>query len=300
MTDKERFLKQAKAYIGKDGNYVCKVKLGLPDVYHWCAYAVTCIMKDCGFLGVYVKEIEGGAGSIPRNSDGKYGTWYKKYATAHPYPVPGDLIFFRYANYPNQDKYFCDHVGIVLSFNEKTKDITTLEGNVQGVNGNWERTSSFKQLTRNFYDNSVYAFYTPKWKNEITFNNPIGGKTTGTSNNKNNADDIIVGDKVNVVRAIQYDNGKPFYAITGIPYNVVEVVRDRVVIGRNGSIIAAVNKCNLKKVRGTAETYVTVQSGDTLFWIAKRNGITLDQIKRLNPQIKDYDLIYIGQKVRIK
>ena len=75
---------------------------------------------------------------------------------------------------------------VKLREQDKTKDITTLEGNVQGVNGNWERTSSFKQLTRNFYDNSVYAFYTPKWKNEITFNNPIGGKTTGTSNNKNN------------------------------------------------------------------------------------------------------------------
>ena len=87
---------------------------------------------------------------------------------------------------------------------------------------------------------------------------------------------------------------------SGIPYNVVEVVRDRVVIGRNGSIIAAVNKCNLKKARGTSQTYVTVQSGDTLYWIAKKNGITFDQIKRLNPQIEDYDLIYVGQKVRIK
>lgn len=295
MTDKEKFLKQAKAYIGKNGAYVCKEKLGLPDIYHWCAYAVTSIMKDCGFIGVYVKEIEGGAGSIPRNSDGKYGTWYKKYAIMHPYPEVGDLIFFRYADYPSQDKYFCDHVGIVLSFNEKTKDITTLEGNVQGVNGNWERTSSFKQLTRNFYDNSVYAFYTPKWKNELHIENPTEIKVSKPIDNE-----ITVGDKVNVVKAIQYDNGEPFYAITGIPYNVVEVVRDRVVIGRNGAIIAAVNKCNLKKARGTSQTYVTVQSGDTLYWIAKKNGITLDQIKRLNPQIKDYDLIYVGQKVRIK
>lgn len=153
-----QFLEQAKSYIGKDGTYVCQTKLKLGYITEWCAYSVSAIMQDCGFIGKYIKQIEGGAGTIPRFSDGKYGTWFRKGDKA---PQAGDLIFFRYGG-SYTDKYHADHVGIVESLSGNT--ITTLEGNVEGKSGNWAATSTFKRKTRYLNDNSVYAFYRPNWK----------------------------------------------------------------------------------------------------------------------------------------
>ena len=130
-------------------------------------------MQDCGFIGKYIKEVEGGAGSIPRGSDGKYGTWFKKFVNMPP--ERGDLFFLRYNDYPEHDKYFCDHVGIVEDFNGTT--ITTLEGNVDATDGSrWEKTSVFKRKYRLFDDWRVYAFYRPNWQAET--------KTTTTSTKK--------------------------------------------------------------------------------------------------------------------
>ena len=177
MTDRERFLNTAKGYIGTNGNYVCNTKLRLGAVYDWCAFAVSAIMKDCGFVGKYIKAVTGGAGDVPRTSDGKYGDWFKKGTKA---PQAGDLFFMRYADYPYQDKYFCDHVGIVESVNGNA--ITTLEGNVDGYSYNWAGTSTFKRKTRYLSDGTVYAFYRPRWS---------GTTSTSTSQtNKKSVDEL--------------------------------------------------------------------------------------------------------------
>lgn len=170
MTDREKFLSQARTYIGKNGNYVCNTKLHLGWIDHWCAFAVSAIMQDCGFIGKYISHVEGGAGSIPRTSDGTFGKWFKKGVMV--VPQAGDLFFLRYENYPSKDKYFCDHVGIVESISGNS--VTTLEGNVDGNNGNWARTSTFKRKTRPL--SSIYAFYRPNWKTD--------SKTTSTASNQ--------------------------------------------------------------------------------------------------------------------
>lgn len=46
--------------------------------------------------------------------------------------------------------------------------------------------------------------------------------------------------------------------------------------------------------------YYTVKSGDTLGKIAKKYGTTVEKLKSLNPQIKNVDLIYPKQKIRIR
>lgn len=166
MTDREKFLNQAKTYIGQTGYGVCIQKLKIGFVCDWCAFSVSSIMRDCGFIGKYIKAVEGGAGTIPRYSDGKFGTWFKKGTKA---PQAGDLFFLRYNDYPYQDKYFCDHVGIVESVNGNV--ITTLEGNVDGTYGNWAATSTFKRKTRYLNDSTVYAFYRPNWKEASTSTN---------------------------------------------------------------------------------------------------------------------------------
>ncbi|MCL7745600.1 cell wall hydrolase [Halalkalibacter alkaliphilus] len=43
----------------------------------------------------------------------------------------------------------------------------------------------------------------------------------------------------------------------------------------------------------------TVQKGDTMMKIAKKNGITLEELSKANPQITNIDLIYVGQHIHL-
>lgn len=307
-TDVQKFLTQAETYIGVNGNYVCNTKLKLGYITHWCAYAVTSIMKDCGFLGKYVKEIEGGAGSIPRGSDGKYGTWFKKGIKT---PQPGDLFFMRYADYPNNDKYFCDHVGIVKSVNGNI--ITTLEGNVDGNNSNWAATSTFKSKTRYLSDSSVYAFYRPYWKTET---NSTGQKQKSTSTSTAKETEIyqiessvVVNYKVKIESTnglnIRQGAGDTFKILGAIPYGVITEVTRRTsggkyhwgLINYNGTKgwIALEYTTKIDDLQ-----YYIVERGDTLSGIARKYGTTVGVLCNYNPNIKNADLIYIGQKIRVK
>lgn len=203
MTDREKFLTQARTYIGKNGDYVCKTKLKLGAVYDWCAFVATLIMQDCGFIGKYVKAIDGGAGNIPRYSDGKYGTWFKKGTKS---PQAGDLFFLRYADYPQQDKYFCDHVGIVEAVSDNS--ITTLEGNVDGYGSNWAAMSTFKRKTRYLTDGTVYAFYRPNWQGKSS--------TTPTTTTKNDTSNIDVTYQVHTVGGSWLPNVKNLEDYAGL------------------------------------------------------------------------------------
>lgn len=207
MSDREKFLNQAKTYIGQTGYGVCIQKLKIGFVCDWCAFSVSSIMRDCGFIGKYIKAIEGGAGSIPRYSDGEYGEWFKKGTKA---PQAGDLFFLRYADYPYQDKYFCDHVGVV----EKVEGnaITTLEGNVDGWGTDWSGTSTFKRKMRYLSDNNVYAFYRPYWKEE---------KTTSTSTSTKKSVDELA-DEVIAGKWGSGDDRKKKLTASGYDYSAVQ------------------------------------------------------------------------------
>ena len=162
MTDREKFLAQARKYIGVNGNYVCNTKLHLGMICDWCAYSVSAIMQDCGFIGKYQGGIYGYASDAAREDSGKLGEWFRK---GEKPPRPGDYIMFRYASFINPiDKFSASHVGIVEAVNGNT--ITTLEGNVDGSNSDWAATSSYKRKTRYLFDSDVYAFYRPFWKGE--------------------------------------------------------------------------------------------------------------------------------------
>jgi len=43
----------------------------------------------------------------------------------------------------------------------------------------------------------------------------------------------------------------------------------------------------------------TVQKGDTMSKIARENGLTLSELASVNPQVKNLDLIYVGQEIHI-
>ena len=174
MTDREKFLQQARSYIGVMGNYVCNTKLKLGMIADWCAYSISAIMQDCGFIGKYQGGIYGYASDTAREDSGKLGEWFRKGTKA---PQPGDYIMFRYSDFTNVlDKYSASHVGIVESVDGNV--ITTLEGNVDGYGYAWSATSSFKRKTRYLSNPDVYAFYRPYWKNE-TKSTSTGSKASG-------------------------------------------------------------------------------------------------------------------------
>lgn len=227
MTDKEKFIDKAQSYVGCTGYDICVREIGFNYVDHWCAYFVSLVMKKLGYVGKYIvpnppKDVIGGAGDIPRYSDGVYGTWFKK---GEKVPQAGDLFFMRYEDYPSKDKYFCDHVGVVKNVSGDV--ITTIEGNVDGINGKWARTSTCKNKTRYMNDYSMYAFYRPFWKSET--------KSTATSKktsveiyqvNSSNIVDYPVVVTANDGLNIRQGAGVDFKKLGAVPYNaVVKVTR---------------------------------------------------------------------------
>ena len=227
MTDKEKFIDKAQSYVGCTGYDVCVREIGFDYVDHWCAYLMSLIMKKLGYVGKYIvpnppTDVIGGAGDIPRYSDGKYGTWFKK---GEKMPQAGDMFFLRYEDYPSKDKYFCDHVGLIKNISGNV--ITTIEGNVDGINGNWARTSTCKNKTRYPNDYSMYAFYRPNWQDNT--------KSTTTSNkkeieiyqiNSSKAVDYFVKVTATDGLNIRQGAGINFKMLGCVPYNaVVKVTR---------------------------------------------------------------------------
>ena len=183
VNDKDKFLKQAATYIGKNGYYVCQTKLKLGAVYDWCCFAVSSIMKDCGFIPKYQPDIYGVAPYPARYGDGKTGTWFKK---GSKNPQPGDLIFFFYDGCPVVDKYSCSHIGIVEKVNGNI--LTTLEGNVQGYGSDWAGTSTFARCTRYINDNSVHSFFRPWWDGNKNITTTSSSTSTSTKTNSSKID----------------------------------------------------------------------------------------------------------------
>ena len=223
ISDRDKFIETARSYIGKNGAYVCKTKLGLNYIVDWCAYAVSAIMKDCGFIGKYQGGIYSYASDNARNDNGKYGTWFLK---GNKTPQAGDLIMFKYASFTNPiDEYSASHIGIVENVNGNT--ITTLEGNVDGNNDNWAETSSFKRKTRYLSSSDVYSFFRPNWKNTTT--STSASSTNSTKTNKTNSQVTELGSSstVNYSVKVTSNNGiniradaSTTKAILGaVPYN---------------------------------------------------------------------------------
>lgn len=175
LSDKDKFLNQARSYIGKNGEYVCKTKLGMSYVDDWCCYAVSAIMKDCGFIPKYLPAIYGVAPYPARYGDGKTGTWFAKGTKT---PQPTDLIFFKYDGCPTVDKYSSSHIGIVEAVDGNK--ITTLEGNVDATGANWAATSVFKRKTHYTTEASMHSFFRPNWAGTTTTSSTTKTTTSGT------------------------------------------------------------------------------------------------------------------------
>lgn len=70
---------------------------------------------------------------------------------------------------------------------------------------------------------------------------------------------------------------------------------------KNPSLIHVGEVIHLAKKRAPPKTTTyTVKSGDTFGEIAKAHGLTTPQLSKLNPQVKDINLIHPGEKLRVK
>ena len=68
--------------------------------------------------------------------------------------------------------------------------------------------------------------------------------------------------------------------------------------------IKDINKINIGQViyltSNTQEEYYTVKKGDTLGTVARKYNISLNKLLGLNPDIKNPNLIHVGDKIRVK
>lgn len=79
-----------------------------------------------------------------------------------------------------------------------------------------------------------------------TTTNKTQTTTTNKTNTSNKNTTIKVGDKVKVLKAVQY-NGQSF-ASNYSSYDVIEVINDRVVIGKGKTVTCAINIKNIQKI----------------------------------------------------
>lgn len=127
--------------------------------------------------------------------------------------------------------------------------------------------------------------------------------------NKDN--DIHVGSIVYIKNgAKSYDGRDLWVGVYGNPYVVDEIYNDRILLDKDGICTPV----NIKDVylsnqnnsseedekNETNQEYYIVQSGDNLWNISQKFDTTIDNLLKLNPQITNPNLIYVGQKIKIK
>ena len=277
-SDRDKVLNTARSYIGKTGYDICITKLKLGMIVDWCAYSISAIMQECGFIKKYQGGIYGFASDAAREDHGKYGAWLKK---GEKTPQPGDYIMFKYASFTNPiDKYSASHVGLVEAVNGNV--LTTLEGNVDGRSDNWAATSTYKRKTRYLSSSDVYSFYRPYWKNVTPAPTPtptpkkktvdeiakevIQGKWGAGEERKKKlknagydydavqkrVDELMKPYKIkkgSIVRvrdgAKTYDGKSLASFVFGNNYYVIELVGNRAVIGIGSDVTAAVKVSDL-------------------------------------------------------
>ncbi len=161
-------------------------------------------------------------------------------------------------------------------------------GSVAGISGNVDLDELYVAVeTTNVVENETAE--------EVTTAHSVGEQITVSSYYDSSTDGIekaIIKDSSGTIMRIKEGTHNPYC------------------FGKNG---VAIGWCNDGDIRSTdagedaAETveetvaeYYKVKSGDTLSKIAKAYGTTVDAILTLNSSITDKNLIYVGQKIRVK
>lgn len=111
--------------------------------------------------------------------------------------------------------------------------------------------------------------------------------------------------------AKSYTGQNLWSGVYGNPYVVDEIYNDRVLLDKNGICTPVnINDVYLSNQQDSSTTdnkddeiqsnYYVVQSGDSLWSISQKFDTTINNLLKLNPQITNPNLIYVGQKLKIK
>lgn len=135
------------------------------------------------------------------------------------------------------------------------------------------------------------------------------------SNEKN--DSIHVGSIVCIKDGAKSYNGIPLWSgVCGQPYVVDEIYGDRLLLDRKG-ICTPVNINDVylydnnnqqyndidtqqNQNNNEESNYYVIEAGDNLWNISLKFDTTIDNLMKLNPQITNANLIYVGQQIKIK
>lgn len=180
-------------------------------------------------------------------------------------------------------------------------------GNCRDANGNnTEDASHLHFETRNL--NEVNFDPTPYIVDREGF-------IDGNENSNNNNDDktIHVGSIVGIKEGAKSYTGQTLWnGVYRQPYPVDEIYGDRVLLDRDG-ICTPVNindiylwdngnqeNSNQEQHNNDESNYYVVQAGDSLWSISQKFDTTIDNLIKLNPQIYNPNLIFVGQEIKIK
>lgn len=283
---KEQYVAVAKKYIGyneDDGSYMKILKAyddGLVNTdvcrrwgtrnlrftpnaeWHWCAAFVSAMAYLAGCADVVPYEMS--VWSIKQFAIDK-GIW-KPYKAGYK-PSVGDLVIFDWDGGHSE----CDHVGIVASVGSSS--FSTVEGNTggHGSGDNYKGTVGTRKVS--FTNNIVTGFIHPNFDTK-----------PATVTKIDTLDDI---DKLaREVISGKWGNG--------------EIRKQKLTeAGHNFHVVQARVNAMLKEDESNP-VYHTVVKGDTLYKLAKKYDTTIAYIISLNPQIENPDLIYVGDKIRVR
>lgn len=131
------------------------------------------------------------------------------------------------------------HVGIYIG-----------NGQVIECTAAWEAKVLYSKIDDNG-NRSRNGVYAGRWLKHgklpyLEYVNANSNNSTSNTNKNKNDKNIKVGNKVKVLKAIQY-NGQPF-ATYYKEYDVIEVKGERVVIGKGKTVTCAINIKNIQKI----------------------------------------------------
>lgn len=290
---REKFIETAKKYIGyneADGSWEvirkgydemvdktdvvsrwgCR-KLYFAKQWHWCEAFVSAMAFFAGCTDVVPCEMS--CWSVQQMAKkGLNGSKWIPYGSSTR-PQIGDLVLFDWSGGHSDT----DHVGIVASVS--SSGFTTIEGNTQGTGSGDNYLGKVGTRSLNWNNNYVTGFILCNFPKSSESTTPVTPKELTEEEVLKIAKEVIDG---------KWGNGedrKKRLTNAGYNYSVIQSVVNQLVKG--------------EKVETVAE-YYTVVKGDTLYKIAKANGITLESLILLNPQISNPNLIYAGQKIKVK
>lgn len=174
-------------------------------------------------------------------------------------------------------------------------------------------TGNCRDVYGNNTEDASHLHFETRYLNNINFDPTkyIVDRESYITEDGNKDNDIHVGSIVYIKNgAKSYDGRDLWVGVYGNPYVVDEIYNDRILLDKDGICTPV----NIKDVylsnqnnsseedekNETNQEYYVVQSGDNLWNISQKFDTTINNLLKLNPQITNPNLIYVGQKIKIK